>query len=304
MRNRMLTRCGAALLVTGLLAAATAPVSLAAVPHTINYQGRLSNNAMPPTPVTATLPMTFSLWDTATGGSQLWSESWGAVSVIDGIFNVSLGSQTPIPSSVFNGQSRWLELTVDGEILLPRQPLASVSYSYLAEGSDALGGVAAAGWQRRIEGTCPANSSIRVVDVNGNVTCETDDTGAGGLPAGAVVFFNTAVCPTGWTELVALRGRYPVGLPAGGTLLGTAGTALGNLENRPVGLHNHSINDPQHRHSYTPPVATSTGSGASQAGVGASTQTGFSATGITINNAGTVAGTNAPYVQLLACQKD
>ena len=55
------------------------------------------------------------------------------------------------------------------------------------------------------------------------------------LPAGAVSFFDLASCPSGWSELTAARGRYLVGLPSGGTLSGTAGTAPTNLENRPVG---------------------------------------------------------------------
>src|SRR5688500_7198572 len=53
--------------------------------------------------------------------------------------------------------------------------------------------------------------------------------GAPGAPAGAVSFFNLAACPSGWTELTGARGRYLVGVPSGGTLGGTAGTALTNL---------------------------------------------------------------------------
>lgn len=124
-------------------------------------------------------------------------------------------------------------------------------------------------------------------------------------PAGAVSFFNLAACPTGWTELTEARGRYIVGLPAGGVLAGTAGTALTNLENRAVGLHNHTITDPGHRHSHNSHAiegATAGGSGVASdfefaEPVGAST------TGITINDAGNVAGTNAPYIQLRVCQK-
>lgn len=125
------------------------------------------------------------------------------------------------------------------------------------------------------------------------------------IPSGAVMYFNLAACPTGWTELLFARGRYLVGLPSGGTRGGTAGIALTNLENRPVGQHNHQITDQGHAHNIDTWDAGG-GSGISRSddkhidtrGTHAST------TGITINNAGTVAGTNAPYLQLLACQKD
>jgi hypothetical protein len=140
------------------------------------------------------------------------------------------------------------------------------------------------------------------VCANGGSPC-LSGAGGGGVPSGAVMFFNLASCPSGWTELTTARGRYVVGLPASGSLAGTAGTALSNLENRAVGQHTHGITDPGHAHTYTPPVYTSTGSGSSKAGVGGATSTSSNPTGISIQNTGTVAGTNAPYIQLLACQK-
>lgn len=59
------------------------------------------------------------------------------------------------------------------------------------------------------------------------------------VPSGAVVFFNLGSCPTGWTEHSAARGRAIVGLPPAGTLGGTQGAALSNLEQR---LHTHTFN--------------------------------------------------------------
>jgi len=130
-----------------------------------------------------------------------------------------------------------------------------------------------------------------------------------GVPAGGVMFFNLTACPSGWTELTSARGRYAVGLPLSGTLAGTAGTALTNQENRAVGQHNHGVSDPTHTHS----VRVQNAGGTADTKVARQTEQGSTAdvsgaalgasTGISVNNAGSVAGTNAPYIQLLACQK-
>ncbi len=77
------------------------------------------------------------------------------------------------------------------------------------------------------------------------------------------------------------------------------GTVLSDEENRVVGQHNHDITDPQHNHSYTKSNFTGTGSTTSNRAHTATTvNTGSSTTGITIDNAGSVAGTNAPYIQV------
>lgn len=133
------------------------------------------------------------------------------------------------------------------------------------------------------------------------------------VPQSAIAFFATSTCPTGWTELTTARGRYLVGLPSGGTLAGTAGTALSNLENRPVGQHTHTITDPGHYHG-TDGVLVGPFPGVTSYAFGnggqhfnpsslSGTYSDNAYTGITINATGTVAGTNSPYIQLLTCQK-
>jgi hypothetical protein len=131
------------------------------------------------------------------------------------------------------------------------------------------------------------------------------------VPAGAVMFFSLGSCPSGWSEFTSVRGRYIVGLPSGGTLAGTVGTALSDQENRAVGKHNHSIIDPAHEHTL-PTRSIGDGSLASSMPQGSSESSGSIAndpinsatTDVTINDTGSVAGTNAPYIQLLSCQKD
>jgi len=59
------------------------------------------------------------------------------------------------------------------------------------------------------------------------------------IPTGAVVFFNLAACPSGWTEHTEARGRAIVGVPAGGSLNAMAvNTPLSDLENR---SHGHQV---------------------------------------------------------------
>ena len=76
------------------------------------------------------------------------------------------------------------------------------------------------------------------------------DTG-GGIPSGAVIFVTTESCPTGFSEYAAARGRYLVGLAAGGTGGATVGAALTAAENRAVGGHSHGFTGAGHSHGFT-----------------------------------------------------
>jgi hypothetical protein len=114
----------------------------------MTYQGRLTDNSPQQVPVDGTVEMAFSIWDADTGGSLLWSEpSSGTVTVypVKGVFNVLLGSYgVPLPPSVFaGGVVRYLEITVGGETLAPRQRIGTVGFAAQAERSadtDKLGG--------------------------------------------------------------------------------------------------------------------------------------------------------------------
>jgi hypothetical protein len=81
--------------------------------------------------------MIFRLYDAATGGTPLWSEQWtgsNGVRVSDGLFNVMLGSLTPLPISQFtNYPSLFLGITVgtDDE-MAPRVQLGSVPFAVQA----------------------------------------------------------------------------------------------------------------------------------------------------------------------------
>lgn len=141
------------------------------------------------------------------------------------------------------------------------------------------------------------------------------------VPSGLVAFSTSGSCPSGWSEYTTARGRYIVGLVSGGTNQGTAGTALSNTENRAVGqhthtqdAHSHTATDSGHTHSYGTlasggagsdyPAGATAGSFQSQTTGSGTANISVANTTATNQNAGSVAGTNAPYVQLIACSKD
>ncbi len=117
--------------------------------------------------------------------------------------------------------------------------------------------------------------------------------------AGTIIYFNGTTCPSGWTELTSARGRYIIGLPSSGTLAGVAGTALTNLENRNLGTHTHSASavNSNHTHTLTSGGGTIRGTGSGYFTAGGDTVV------VSISALGLPAGTPAPYIQFLVCQK-
>jgi hypothetical protein len=112
-----------------------APAAAGTSTGTIAYQGRLADANG--SPLTGTYNMIFRLYDAATGGTPLWTEQWtgsNGVKVSDGLFNVMLGSLTPIPTSlVTDHSSLFLGITVgtDDE-MTPRVQLGTVPFAVQA----------------------------------------------------------------------------------------------------------------------------------------------------------------------------
>ncbi len=98
----------------------------AQIPRTISYQGVLTD--VNGTAVTdGAYEMTFRLYDALDGGTALWSETQ-TVPVQDGLFNVLLGTVTPLTPAF--DRPYWLGVTVgSGQEMVPRIPLAASAYS-------------------------------------------------------------------------------------------------------------------------------------------------------------------------------
>lgn len=110
-------------------AVAVAPRRILATPvaATIGYQGQLNDDSG--NPLSGQYGMVFRIYDAEAGGSELWNSGAQTVTVSQGLFNVELN----VDPSILNGQALWLEMTVGGEVLSPRQALLAAPYALYSE---------------------------------------------------------------------------------------------------------------------------------------------------------------------------
>ena len=124
-------------LVLGLVLAAGG-FARADIPHTIHYQGRLTQSSG--VPLTGQHTLILRLYDAETGGQKLWEERHplALTSQDNGVFSLVLGSQQPFDGVDFNRQV-WLAIDVNGEgEFTPRQPVTAVTYAINADNLDGL----------------------------------------------------------------------------------------------------------------------------------------------------------------------
>ncbi len=98
------------------------------------YQGRLADDG---SPAEGLYNFAFSLWDDPLAGNQigplLLFESGmgnGPINVTDGLFTVEID----FGAAAFSGQARWLEITVNGMLLSPRQRVSPAPFALALPG--------------------------------------------------------------------------------------------------------------------------------------------------------------------------
>lgn len=92
---------------------------------TVNYQGLLKQQGAP---MTGLVDLELRLFDAETGGSELLrfdGPDFQGVPVAAGLLQLAL----PFDPADFDGQARWLEIRVDGQLLQPRQAISSAPYA-------------------------------------------------------------------------------------------------------------------------------------------------------------------------------
>ena len=122
------------LIATGLVVAVAANL-WAQAPEMFRYQGRLASGA---TVVNATLPMSFKLYNAPNGGTKMYEDS-NSVAVVNGLYSTYVGDNTVFGSltNAMTNAAVYLELTINGETLSPRERLVSVPYALNAGASSA-----------------------------------------------------------------------------------------------------------------------------------------------------------------------
>jgi len=121
--------------VIGMFFVFATPWVAQGVPGLINYQGELMDNGG--NPLNSTVSIVFKIYNLQTGGTTLWQETHNSVQVQQGVFSVLLGSVSPFPATLFDGDSRWLAIKVGSDSeMTPRSRIASVAYAIRAEKAD------------------------------------------------------------------------------------------------------------------------------------------------------------------------
>jgi len=112
---------------------------ISAAPQLMDYQGYLEDGNG--NPITDTVSMTFTIYTASSGGTSKWTETQGSVEILGGLFNVTLGSSTAIPDTVFNEDARWLATAIGGgSELSPRTRIVSTAYAHRVNTVDGASG--------------------------------------------------------------------------------------------------------------------------------------------------------------------
>lgn len=118
----------------------------AQLPHTISYQGRLTDDAGQP--ITGAKLIKFKIYGSESGSDSLWSSGYQVIQIDNGLFKYDLGSNVPLPADLFSTDDpRYLGITVDTDAELdPRTQFISVPYALHAQSADSISG---AGYVRK-----------------------------------------------------------------------------------------------------------------------------------------------------------
>ena len=154
-----------------VLSLASATSAVAQLPEQLTYTGFLETPDGSPYDGLADVQVAF--FDQPVEGREVWSELHEDLDVIRGWLAVQLGSEVPFDFDWSVETQLWVELSVNGEALLPRQPVDPVPFAnvtgHALEAEAAVGGLAGtlADIDRRISALESATIEVAWGDVTG-----------------------------------------------------------------------------------------------------------------------------------------
>ncbi len=169
-----------------------ASFAYAAPSKTIPIQGKLTN----PTgvPYNGQYSMTFKIFDVATSGTLLYTETLSNIPVSTGLFSVVLGESTPLALSF--DKDYYIEVTVGSETLSPRQRLLSAPYAIYSQNSSySTNAGSAVNTQNAVTAQSAttaqtANTALTATNLQGGSVNATSVNSTGNIKADGVVFIN------------------------------------------------------------------------------------------------------------------
>jgi len=173
-----------ALVILALITSAMASTAHATdVPGTLAFTARLVDDKSADA-LTGSHNVIFSLFDADSAGHSVWTETHAVTVEDDGLVYVELGDTTALDGHVFDGSDRWLEISVDGNVMAPRIALDSVPYavrSTAASNADAVGGKTADQLEPKITGNCNTGQHVQNIGADGAIQCASDSSATGDI---------------------------------------------------------------------------------------------------------------------------
>ncbi len=144
------------------------------VPAVIKIQGFLTDSSG--VPVNAIVQMTFDLYDAPSGGTFINEVGPVLINVHAGVYDATLN----FGPSDFSGPNRFLQVTVNGELLTPRTRMVSSPYAFRAELGSGAAGLSC--WDLNGNGIC----DLATEDTTGDSRCDANDCRGPQGPVGPV----------------------------------------------------------------------------------------------------------------------
>jgi len=163
-----------------LIAASLSGVAGAQTPlgTTFTYQGQLKSDG---SPANGSFNMEFRLFDVPAGGAPLATQTLPGVGVANGLFTVQLDF-----GAAYNGNKRWLDVTVAGTPLVPRQELTAAPNALFASNANQLDGLDSTAFLTAVPNPLTLSGSNASHIIRGeNASSSAGSTGVSGISTAA-----------------------------------------------------------------------------------------------------------------------